>query len=110
MDIVDTRTNLVSISVVLERLEQLHVTLRRLDGNNVGVQPLDGWENVIKIGIAEVGVGLGGISHTSSGETEGINGPGEVFFPVITTKRQLKIYGQPIITVKAGVVHVLPHG
>ena len=35
-------------------------------------------------------VGLGLVGHTSGGETEGINGPGEVFFPVSTAERQLK--------------------
>ena len=102
VDIVNPRTNLVRVSVVLERLEQLHVTLRRLDRDDIGVQALDGWENVIKIRIAEVRMGLGRISHTSSGETEGINSPGEIFLPVGTTEGQLKVnYGQSIVTGKA---------
>ena len=37
VDIVNTRTNLVGISVVLEGLEQLHVALRRLDGDDIGI-------------------------------------------------------------------------
>ena len=90
MYIVNARTNLVGISVVLEGLEQLHVTLGRLDRDDIGIQTLDGWEDVIKVRIAEVGVGLGGISDTSSGETEGINGPGEVVIPIRTTERKLK--------------------
>ena len=93
VDIVNTRANLVSISVVLEGLEQLHVALRRFDGNDIGIQTLDGWENVIKVGVAEVGVGLGGIGDTSGGEAEGIDGPSEVFLPIGTTEGQLKTNG-----------------
>ena len=111
MDIVNAGPNLVCISVVLEGLDQLQVALRCLNGNDISVQTLDGWENVIKIGIAEVRVGLKGISHTSSGEAEGINGPGEVMLPVNTTERQLKMNdGQSIVTGKTCEVHVHPHG
>ena len=35
-------------------------------------------------------VSLGGIGNTSSGEAEGINGPGEVAIPISTTERELK--------------------
>jgi len=90
VNIVNTRTDLVSVSVVLEGLEQLHVALGRLDRDDIGIQTLDGWEDIIKVRVAEVGVGLCGISDTSSGETEGINGPGEVVIPIRTTKRKLK--------------------
>ena len=90
MDIVDTRADLVSISVVLEGLEQFHVALRRLNRNDIGVQTLDGWEDIIEVGVAEVGVSLGGIGNTSSGETEGVDGPGEVVIPISTTKGKLK--------------------
>ena len=90
MDIVNTRTDLVSISVVLESLEQLHVALRRLDRDDIGIQTLDRWEDIIEVGVAEVGVGLGSIGNASSGETEGVDGPGEVVIPINTTKGELK--------------------
>ena len=89
MNVVNTRTNLVSVSVVLEGLEQLHVALRRLDRDHIGIQTLDGWEDIIEVGVAEVGVGLGGIGDASSGKTEGVNGPGEVAIPISTTEREL---------------------
>ena len=82
MDVVNTRTNLVSISVVLEGLEQLHVALRCLDRDDIGIQTLDGWEDIVEVGVAEVRVGLGGIGDASGGETEGVNGPGEVVIPI----------------------------
>ena len=111
MNIVDTGANLVSVSVVLEGLEQLHVALRRLDGNNVRIQALDGWENVVEVGVAEVRVGLGGVGDTGRGETEGINGPGEVMIPINTTKRQLK-KGHYQLVARGGTdaVHVHPRG
>ena len=90
MDIVNTRTNLVGVSVMLEGLKQLHVALGCLDRDDVGIQTLDGREDIIKVGVAEVRVSLGGIGNTSSGEAEGINGPGEVAIPISTTERELK--------------------
>lgn len=97
VNIVDTGTNLVGISVVLEGFEQLHVALRRLDGNDIGIQALDGWENVIKVGVTEVGVGLSGIGDAGCCETEGINSPGEVMIPISTTKRQLRTNDRQLI-------------
>ena len=89
MDVVNTWANLVGISVVLERLEQLHVALGRLDRDNISIQTLDRWEDVVKVGVAEVRVGLGGVCNASGGETEGVDGPGEVAVPIDTTKREL---------------------
>ena len=111
MDIINTRANLVSISVVLEGLEQLHIALRRLDRDDVGIQTLDGWEDIIKVGVTEVRVGLGSIGDASSGQTEGVNGPGEVLIPISTTKRELKTNDrQPIVTGGANAIHIHPHG
>lgn len=90
VDVVDTRTNLVGIAVLPEGMEKLHVTLRELNGDNIGVQSLDRGEDVTKVGVAEVGVGLSGISHTSGGEFEGVHSPLQVFVPVRATKRKLE--------------------
>jgi hypothetical protein len=112
VDIVNTGADLVSISVVLEGLEQLHVALGRLDRDDIGIQTLDGWENIIEVGVAEVGVGLRGIGDTSGGETEGVNGPSEVAIPIGTTKRKLSEMNdrQLIVTGKTDAVHVHLHG
>ena len=93
MDVVNTGSNLVSISVVLEGLEQLHITLRCLDRDDIGIQTLDGWEDIIEVRVAEVGVGLGSIGDASGGEAEGVNGPGEVVFPISTSERKLQKKG-----------------
>jgi len=111
VDIVNTRTDLVSISIVLEGLEQLHVALRRLDGDDIGIQTLDGWEDIIEVGVAEVRVGLGGIGDASGGETEGVDGPGEVVIPIRTTERKLKGGNRQFVVIcKTDAIHVHPHG
>ena len=112
MDIVNTRTNLVGVSVMLEGLKQLHVALGCLDRDDVGIQTLDGREDIIKVGVAEVGVGLGGIGDTGGGETERVNSPSEVSIPIGTTKRKLnKTYGCQLIVIdKTDTVHVHLHG
>ena len=58
VDVVNTRADLVGVAVLLEGLEQLEVALGRLDGDDVGVKTLDGGEDVIEVGVAEVRVGL----------------------------------------------------
>lgn len=70
MDIVDTRTNLVGVAIVLEGIEELHVALRGLDGDDVGVKSLDRGEDVVEVRVAEVGVSLQSVRDTSSGELE----------------------------------------
>jgi hypothetical protein len=58
MDVVNTGTDLVGVSVLLEGVQELHVTLGRLDRNDIGVKALDGREDVIKVGVAEMGMSL----------------------------------------------------
>ena len=91
MDVVDTGTNLVGVAVLPECMEQLHVTLRELDRDDIGIESLDGGEDVTKVGVAEVGVGLCGIGHTSGGEFEGVHSPLQIFVPVRATKRKLGV-------------------
>jgi len=88
VDIIDTRTNLVRVSVSLEGVEQLHVTLGSLDRDDVSIQGLDGWEDVVKVRVAEMRVGLGLVAYTGSGELEGASGPFEVGVPVCTAERE----------------------
>lgn len=70
MDVINTRADLVRVAVLLESVKQLHVGLGRLDGDDVGIETLDGGEDVVEIGVAEVRVGLQLVGHTSSGELE----------------------------------------
>ena len=89
VDVVDTRPDLVGVAVVLEGVEELHVALRRLDRDDIGIERLDGREDVVKVGVAEVRVGLERIGNTSSGELERREGPVEVGLPVSLAERKL---------------------
>ena len=108
VDVVDTGANLVGVAVLLEGGEELHVALGGLDGDDIGVQALDRGEDVVKVRVAEVGVGLETIGDTSSGELEGVDGPLEVGIPVRTAERELQRLSEkgPIVTI--GCLH--PHG
>lgn len=89
VNIIDTGANLVGVAVVLEGVKEFHVSLGSLDRDNISVEALDGWEDIIEVRVAEVGVSLEGVANTSGGKLEGVNGPLEVSIPVSTTERKL---------------------
>ncbi len=91
MDVVDTGTDLVGVAVLLEGVEELHVALRCLNRDNISIKTLDGGEDVIEVGVAEVGVGLELVGDTSSGKPEGVNSPLQVGVPVRAAERKLLI-------------------
>lgn len=70
MDVVDTGADGVGVAVVLEGVEQLQVSLGGLDGDDIGVETLDGGEDVVEVGVAEVRVGLGLVLEAGGGELE----------------------------------------
>jgi hypothetical protein len=86
VDVIDTRADLVGVAVLLEGVEQLHVSLGGLDGDDIGVKALDGREDVVEVGVAEVGVDLELVGDTSGSELEGVDSPLEVGVPVSTTE------------------------
>lgn len=86
VNVVDTGANLVGVAVVLEGVEKLHVGLGGLDGDDIGVETLDGGEDVVEVGVAEVRMGLELIGDASSRELEGVNGPLEIGIPVRAAK------------------------
>lgn len=86
VDVVNTRTDLVGVAVLLEGVQELHVALRCLDGDDISVEALNGGEDVVEVGVAEVRVGLESIGNASSRELEGIDSPLEVAVPVRATK------------------------
>jgi hypothetical protein len=92
VNVVYTRTNLVGVTVLLEGVEELHVTLRELDRDDIGIETLNGGEDVTKVGVAEVRVSLSSIGHTSGGELECVHSPFQVLIPVRTTERKLKSF------------------
>lgn len=78
MDVIDTRADVAGVGRVDEDAEKLGVRLAVLNGQDVSVQGGDGVEEVLELGVAEVGVDLGGILDTRGGELEGLDGPVEV--------------------------------
>lgn len=110
MDVIDTRTDLVRVAVLLEGLEKLHVALRRLNRDDISVKTLDGGEDIVKVGVAEVGVSLELISDTSSGELEGVDGPFEIGIPVSATKRKLTRNQYRSKIARSGNTHALTDG
>lgn len=89
MDVIDTGANLVGISVLFEGVEELHVTLGCLNGDDISIKTLNGGEDVVEVGIAEVRVSLELIGDTGGGELEGVNGPFKVCIPIGAAKGKL---------------------
>jgi hypothetical protein len=89
VNVIDTGADLVRVAVLLERRKELHVALGSLDGDDVGVETLDGREDVVEVGVAEVGVSLRRVSDTGGGKLEGVDSPAEVVVPVDATERKL---------------------
>lgn len=100
MDIINTRTNLIGVAVVFESVEQFHVTLGGLDGDDVSIQTLDGGENIIEVRVTEMRVGLKLISDAGGCELEGVYSPLEIGIPISATERELQSVNTPIL--KAG--------
>jgi hypothetical protein len=90
VDVVDTRANLVGVAIMLEGIQELHVTLGGFDRDDIGIEALDGGENVVEVGIAEMRVSLESVGNTGSGKLEGVYCPLEVCVPFVTAKRELK--------------------
>jgi len=89
VDVVDTGTDLVGVTVLLEGMQQFHVALRELDRNNIGIKTFNRREDVAEVGVAEVRVSLSVVTNACCCELEGVNSPFQVFIPVRCTKRQL---------------------
>ena len=54
MDVINTRADLIRVSIMLEGVKEFHVGLRGLNRDDIGIKTLDGWEDVIEIRVAEV--------------------------------------------------------
>jgi hypothetical protein len=87
MDVINTRADLVGVSIMLEGIEEFHVTLGGLNRDDIGIKTLDGGENIVEIRVAEVRVGLESIGNTRGGKLKRINGPLEISIPVGAAER-----------------------
>jgi hypothetical protein len=54
MDVINTRSDLIRVSIMLEGVEEFHVGLRGLNGDDISIKTLNGWEDVVEIRVAEV--------------------------------------------------------
>jgi len=88
VNVVYAGADLVRVAIMLESVQELHVALRRLDGDDISIETLDRREDVIEVGVAEVRVGLKLVADTSCRELKGVDGPLEVAVPVRAAKRQ----------------------
>jgi hypothetical protein len=73
---------LVRVTEALEGLEELQVSLGGLDGDDIGIQVLDGLEDIVEVRVAEVGVDLDRVLDTRGRELERVDGPGQVGVPL----------------------------
>ena len=86
MNVIDTGTNLVRVSILLEGREEFHVALGRLDGNHICIQTLNRREDIVEIRVTEVGMGLKLVADASSCELEGVDRPFQIVVPVGAAK------------------------
>jgi len=59
VDIIDTRADMAGIGLVDKYLKELGIGLAILNGEDIGVESGNGVEEVLELGVAEVGVDLG---------------------------------------------------
>lgn len=78
VDVIDTGADVTGIGRVDEDTEELGVRLAVLNGQDISIEGGDGVEEVLELGVAEVGVDLGGILNTGGGELESLDSPLEV--------------------------------
>lgn len=78
MDVVDTWANVTWVSLVNEDLQELSIRLGVLDGENIGIKGSDSVEEVLELGVAEVGVDLGRVLNTGDRQAERLDSPVEV--------------------------------
>lgn len=82
VDVIDTGTDLVGVTVLLEGLQQLHIALGELDRNDIGIKTLNRREDIAEVRVAEVGVSLSFVTNACCGELKCVNGPFQVLLPV----------------------------
>lgn len=111
MNVVNSRANLVGVTVLLECMQELHVALGRLDGDDISVKALNRGEDIVEVRVTEVGVSLESVGNACGGELERVDSPGEVGIPVNAAKRKLKgIASANELVVKSGRTYTLADG
>lgn len=65
MDVKDTWANAGVVAVGGKGVQDLHVALGVLDGQDIGIHADNSLENILEVTVAHVGVDDGGISNAS---------------------------------------------
>ena len=84
VDVVDTRSNVARVGLIDEDLEELGVRLAVLDTEDISVKSGNGVEEVLELGVAEVGVDLSRVLDTTDRQLERVDGPLEVVVALLT--------------------------
>ena len=78
MDVPHAGTNAVVKASLGQFGDDLHLGARCLDGRHIGVQALDGVDDLAELGVAQVRVDLSVRAHRGGGQAEGSHGPVQV--------------------------------
>ena len=74
--------------------DDLHLGAGRLDGRHVGIQALDGVDDLAELGVAQVRVDLGVGTHRGGGQAEGSHGPVQVVGVAVDVQGQQLTQGR----------------
>ena len=88
MDVPHARTQLALEAVLGHGGQNVHARARGLDGGHVGIQVIDRVDDDVELGVAQVGVDLGGGRRAAGGQAEGAHRPLQVVGPVGQPQRQ----------------------
>ena len=88
VDVPHARTQLALEAVLGHGGQNVHARARGLDGGHVGIQVIDRVDDDVELGVAQVGVDLGGRSGAAGGQTERAHRPLQVIGPVVQAQRQ----------------------
>lgn len=96
MDVKDTWANASGVAVGGKGVEDPHVALGVLDGQDIGIHADNGLEDILEITVAHMSVDDGGVVDAGGREQEGINGPLEVVLKVDGAERETLTDGRLI--------------
>jgi hypothetical protein len=82
-----TYSDVAGVGLVNEDLEELGVGSRVLNGEHISIKGGDGVEEVLELGVAEVGVDLGRVLNTGGGKLEAVHGPVQVGFTLLAAAK-----------------------
>ena len=88
MDVPHAGANAVVKASLGQFGDDLHLGARCLDGRHIGVQALDGVDDLAELGVAQVRVDLSVRAHRGGGQAEGSHGPVQVVSVAVSIQGQ----------------------